>query len=117
MNTLKRLLAEVVNLFPDNYIHIGSDETFSNNQKCTFESLLNCRVHHSDCRLTYTGTKSLETEVAKYILSLGRTPVAWEEALFNSDVVCKLCCNVSLQLICYCFIGGSRNCISNMVNL
>ena len=40
----------------------------------------------------------METEIAKYIVSLGRIPVAWEEALFNTGVVshfvilhCQLC--------------------------
>ena len=53
MKTLKRLLAEIVDLFPDEYIHIGSDETFTNNKKCTLEGSLTRRVRHSDCRLTY----------------------------------------------------------------
>ena len=87
MRTLKRLLAELANLFPDHYIHMGSDET-STGGKCTLEGhTLYCAMCYSDCRLTYTGTRSLETEVAEYILSLGRTPIAWEEALLNSGVV------------------------------
>ena len=86
MKTLKRLLAELVNLFPDRYIHMGSDET-STGGKCTHEGSYCGVQHHSDCRLIYTGTKSLETEVAKYILSLGRVPIAWEEALLDSGVV------------------------------
>ena len=32
-------------------------------------------------------SKVLETEIAKHILSLDRTPIAWEEALFRTDVV------------------------------
>jgi len=30
---------------------------------------------------------SLEKEIAQYIISLGKTPIAWEEALFKSGVV------------------------------
>jgi len=29
----------------------------------------------------------METEIAKYLVSLGRIPVAWEEALLITDVV------------------------------
>ena len=39
MTTLKILLAELVNLFPDRYIHMGSDET-SANEKCTLEGIV-----------------------------------------------------------------------------
>ena len=33
------------------------------------------------------GRKALETEIAKYILSLGRVPIAWEEALLKTNLV------------------------------
>ena len=37
--------------------------------------------------LTYIGIRALETEIAKYILSLGRIPIAWQEALLNTGIV------------------------------
>ena len=36
MRTLKQLLAELADLFPDRYLHMGSDET-STGGKCTLE--------------------------------------------------------------------------------
>ena len=34
-----------------------------------------------------TGTAAMEKEIAEYILSLGKIPIGWEEALFKSNVV------------------------------
>jgi len=33
------------------------------------------------------GIAAMEKEIAEYILSLGKIPIGWEEALFNSNVV------------------------------
>ena len=45
MNTLKRLFDELVNLFPDQYMHMGSDETFID-EKCTLEGSLFYTMDH-----------------------------------------------------------------------
>lgn len=36
------------------------------------------------------GTRALESEMAEYIQSLGKVPIAWEEALLNTGVVSNL---------------------------
>jgi len=40
--------------------------------------------------VSLTGTSAIEKEIAEYILSLGKTPIGWEEALFKSNVVSSL---------------------------
>ncbi|XP_065889822.1 beta-hexosaminidase subunit B2-like isoform X2 [Dysidea avara] len=68
LRTLKKLIDELVSIFPDRYLHMGSDET-GVSDKCTLE-----------------GIAAMEKEIAEYILSLGRVPIGWEEALFKSNV-------------------------------
>ena len=46
--------------------------------ECILSNVISC---------TGVGIASLEKEIAQYIISLGKTPIAWEEALFKSDVV------------------------------
>ena len=70
-------------------MHMGSDETFTN-KKCTLEG---CLFYNVDRRCDCTfglGTRAMETQIAKYLLSLERIPIAWEEALFGSKVVSNL---------------------------
>ena len=40
--------------------------------------------HFSFC---LTDMKSLEEEVARYVIELGKVPVGWEEMLFSTGVV------------------------------
>ena len=47
--------------------------------------------------VSVTGTAAMEKEIAEYILSLGRVPIGWEEALFKSNVVSS-----SLQITNLC---------------
>ncbi|XP_065884370.1 beta-hexosaminidase subunit A2-like isoform X2 [Dysidea avara] len=68
LKTLKKLIDELVKVFPDRYLHMGSDETYVVD-RCTTE-----------------GITAMEKEIAEYILSLGRIPIGWEEALFKSNV-------------------------------
>lgn len=61
------------------------------------------------------GMASMEKEIAQYIISLGKTPVAWEEALFRTGVVREYNKNSSERLLfgC-CSIGGPRDGLSSL---
>ena len=52
LRTLKKLIDELVSIFPDRYLHMGSDET-GVSDKCTLEGLLVCitvkRVNQDTC--------------------------------------------------------------------
>jgi len=43
--------------------------------------------------VSVTGIAAMEKEIAEYILSLGRIPIGWEEALFKTKVVSVLLVN------------------------
>jgi len=61
------------------------------------------------------GTTALEKEIAEYLLSLGKIPIGWEEALFNSKTVGSLFYHWKSQIMQGLLIGSSRNGFSRMV--
>lgn len=74
---VKRLLKEIVEMFPDApYIHIGGDEA----QHDLWNSCVHCKAYMQEHGIT--STKELYGEymgrVAAYVLSLGKTPMVWE---------------------------------------
>jgi hexosaminidase len=65
LKIIKALFTEMAALFPDETMHLGGDEAVSA-PPCTLES-----------------TKSFEEEIFKHVVSLGKKPIAWEEAFLS----------------------------------
>lgn len=63
---ISTILTEMASLFPDAVMHIGADETGSS----------------APC--TAANTKSFEVKIIKHLLSLGKTPMGWEEILLTT---------------------------------
>ena len=63
LKMIKAIFTEMSALFPDEVIHVGCDET---------TVTANC---------TLPMTTSFEKEILKHVASLGKEPMAWEEAL------------------------------------
>lgn len=63
LKIVKALFTEMAALFPDDVMHVGCDET-------TVAGLC-----------TLNATESFEEEILRHVVSLGKTPIAWEEAL------------------------------------
>ena len=70
VNTLKGILTEVVELFGgEELFHVGADETSSSDgEGCTIENIA-----------------GLENKIFQHLVSLGKTPVGWEEVFFVSN--------------------------------
>ena len=64
VNTLKSIYSEMAHLFPDNVFHMGGDEPYCMHE-CTMESV-----------------QRMESELARHLVSEGKTPMGWEEILF-----------------------------------
>ena len=69
LKIIKAIFTEMSALFPDHVMHVGCDEV-SNSTPCT-EVI----------------AQSFEEEILKHVVSLGKTPIAWEEALAVAHVV------------------------------
>jgi hypothetical protein len=65
LKIIKAIFTEMSALFPDEVMHVGCDETTVTN---------NC---------TLSMTTSFEEEILKHVASLGKAPIAWEEALLT----------------------------------
>jgi hexosaminidase len=63
LKVVKAIFTEMSQLFPDEVMHVGCDET---------TVVGNC---------TLSRTRSFEEEILKHVASLGKAPMAWEEAL------------------------------------
>ena len=63
LKIIKAIFTEMAALFPDEVMHVGCDEV-SNSTPCT-EKI----------------AESFEEEILKHVVSLGKKPIAWEEAL------------------------------------
>ena len=63
LTIIKAIFTEMAALFPDKVMHVGCDET---------TVTPNC---------TLSMTTSFEEEILKHVASLGKEPMAWEEAL------------------------------------
>ena len=63
LKIIKAVYTEMAALFPDEVMHVGCDET----------------TVTASCTLNMT--TSFEEEILKHVASLGKEPMAWEEAL------------------------------------
>lgn len=63
LKLIKAIYTEMAALFPDEVMHVGCDET----------------TVTASCTISLT--TSFEEEILKHVASLGKTPMAWEEAL------------------------------------
>ena len=75
----------MIALFPDDYFHIGCDETVVVDN-CTLEGQLFNISHVCMYNLLIIGISNLENSLLNYISDM-RTPVGWEEVLFTSKAV------------------------------
>jgi hexosaminidase len=67
---VQQLLAEISELFPESLFHVGADETGST-PPCTHDN-----------------TRNFERKILRFVSTqLDKTPVVWEEALFESGAV------------------------------
>jgi N-acetyl-beta-hexosaminidase len=78
LKVVKAIFTEMAALFPDEVMHVGCDET-------TVVGLC-----------TMNGTLSFEEEILKHVISLGKKPTAWEEALVTGAA--RVAPSMTLQL-------------------
>ena len=82
--TLYKLLGEMMDLFPDQYFHLGCDETTIVGS-CTQEGQL-CDLNSLQI-VCCLGITSLEGAMLNFTSRQKKTPVGWEEVLFTSEAV------------------------------
>ena len=82
---LKTIYAEVAELFPDDYVHIGGDEMRS----CFFRDAgVQQRLREQGMSASSAINKLLATGIAE-LRARGKTPIAWEA-----------CCSARWSLLC-----------------
>ncbi len=78
-------LRTVVRLFPGQWIHIGGDECPS----VRWRTCPKCQALKA--KLNLTTERQLQSwltkEISEYVVSLGKTPIGWDEVLDNTEII------------------------------
>lgn len=99
---VKDILAEVAEVFPSPYIHIGGDEcptnAWQNNELCQ-------QVYNNEKMSAWSQLQSrFVKEIGDYLISLGKQPMVWNESITaggaNTDLIKKLDATV------FCWTGA-----------
>lgn len=79
INFMKNVLAEVIDLFPSEYIHIGGDEA----PKVRWEKCSNCQKVMSENKLanTHELQSYFITQIDAFLTSKGKKLIGWDEIL------------------------------------